>query len=125
MSKPGIIGSRLHCWSRLVCIWCSTPSGRSRIRQVDQKKKHGFVAPALTGVPTSIDALAVGVGVAFVNTPIMLVALVIGLCTFTMVTIGVMLGRALGAVVGKRAEVLGGIILIGVGAIILYEHLST
>lgn len=59
-------------------------------------------------------------GVAFVDTPIAMMAVVIGLCTFTMV----MLGRVLGAVVGKRVEVIGGVILIGVGAAILYEHLS-
>ena len=90
----------------------------------DIEKKHGFVALALTGVSTSIDALAVGVGLAFANTPIGLVAVVIGLCTLVMVTLGIMLGSALGAVVGKRAEILGGVILIGVGAAILYEHLS-
>ena len=91
---------------------------------VDEAKKHGFVALALTGLSTSIDALAVGVGLAFVDTPIALVAVVIGLCTFTMVTLGIMLGRVLGDVVGKRAEMIGGVILIGVGAVILYEHLS-
>ena len=90
----------------------------------DPPKQHGFLALALTGVSTSIDALAVGVSLAFVNTPIAVVAMVIGLCTFVMVTLGVMLGRALGAIVGKNAEVLGGVILIGVGAAILYEHLA-
>jgi len=35
-----------------------------------------------------------------------------------------MLGRALGSVAGKRAEVLGGIALIGIGSVILYEHLT-
>ena len=65
-----------------------------------------------------------GVGLAFVDTPIAVVAVVIGLCTFTMVTLGVMLGRVLGGMVGKRAEMIGGVILIGVGAVILYEHLS-
>jgi putative Mn2+ efflux pump MntP len=91
---------------------------------VDEAKKHGLVGLAITGLSTSIDALAVGVGLAFVNTPIALIALVIGLCTFGMVTLGIMLGHALGAMVGKRAEMLGGVILIGVGAVILYEHLS-
>ncbi|MFA6230674.1 MAG: manganese efflux pump MntP family protein [Rhodanobacter sp.] len=91
---------------------------------VDEAKKHGFVALALTGLSTSIDALAVGVGLAFVDIPIAVVAVVIGLCTFSMVTLGIMLGRVLGAMVGKRAEVIGGVILIGVGAVILYEHLA-
>ena len=35
-----------------------------------------------------------------------------------------MLGRALGVVIGKRAEMVGGVILIIVGSVILYEHLS-
>jgi putative Mn2+ efflux pump MntP len=91
---------------------------------VDEAKQHGLVGLAITGLSTSIDALAVGVGLAFVDTPIAVVAVVIGLCTFTMVTLGIMLGRALGAMVGRRAEIIGGIILIGVGAVILYEHLS-
>ncbi|HWU77243.1 MAG TPA: manganese efflux pump MntP family protein [Rhodanobacter sp.] len=91
---------------------------------VDEAKKHGLLGLALTGLSTSIDALAVGVGLAFVDIPIAVVAVVIGLCTFSMVTLGIMLGRVLGAMVGRRAEVLGGIILIGVGAAILYEHLS-
>ena len=91
---------------------------------IDAAKKHGFVTLALTGLSTSIDALAVGVGLAFVNVPIVLVAAVIGLCTFSMVTLGIMLGRMLGAMVGKRAETVGGLILIGVGVVILYEHLA-
>ena len=51
-------------------------------------------------------------------------AAAIGLATMTMVTIGVMLGRVLGAVVGKRAEIVGGVVLMIGGATILYEHLS-
>jgi putative Mn2+ efflux pump MntP len=91
---------------------------------VDAAKKHGFVTLALTGLSTSIDALAVGVGLAFVKVPIVLVAAMIGLCTFSMVTLGIMLGRVLGEMVGKRAEMIGGIILIGVGVVIVYEHLA-
>ncbi|QNP39747.1 manganese efflux pump MntP [Lysobacter solisilvae (ex Woo and Kim 2020)] len=79
---------------------------------------------AIAGLATSIDAMAVGVGLAFADVHIAVVALVIGLCTFTMVTLGVMLGRALGAVIGKRAEIAGGVILILVGAAIVHEHLS-
>lgn len=91
---------------------------------LDEAKKHGFVGLAFTGLSTSIDALAVGAGLAFVDTPIVVVAAVIGLCTFSMVTLGVMLGRVLGAMVGKRTEIMGGVILIGVGVMIVYEHMS-
>ena len=91
---------------------------------VDEASRHGIVGLAITGLSSSIDALEVGVGLAFVDTPIAVVALVIGLCTFSMVTLGIMLGHMLGAMVGRRAEIIGGLILVGVGAVILYEHLA-
>jgi len=89
----------------------------------DGSRHHRFWMLAATGLATSIDAAAVGVSLAFLDVHIGVVALVIGLCTLTMVTIGIMLGRALGALVGKRAEIIGGVILILVGSGILYEHL--
>lgn len=92
--------------------------------EVEKPKQHGFWLLAVTGFATSIDALAVGVGLAFVNVNIWLAAGLIGLATLTMVTLGVMLGRVIGSVMGKRAEILGGVVLIIVGATILYEHLS-
>lgn len=79
---------------------------------------------ALTGLATSIDAMAVGVGLAFVQVNIVVVSTVIGLCTFALVTIGIMAGRVLSTLIGKWAEALGGLVLIAVGATILYEHLS-
>ncbi len=89
----------------------------------DPAQHHSFWNLATTGFATSIDAMAIGVGLAFLDVNIALVASVIGLCTLLMVTTGVMLGRALGALVGKRAEIIGGVILIIIGSVILYEHL--
>lgn len=86
--------------------------------------QHSFLILAVTAFATSIDALAVGVGLAFVDVNILVAAAAIGLATMTMVTIGVMLGRVLGTMVGKRAEIVGGVVLMLVGATILYEHLS-
>ena len=51
-------------------------------------------------------------------------AAAIGFSTFVMVTLGVMLGRVLGTVAGRRAELVGGVILIVIGCLILYEHLG-
>lgn len=90
----------------------------------DPDKHHGFWHLAVTGFATSIDALAVGVGLAFLDVHIGVMATVIGLCTLVMVTTGIMLGRVLGDMIGKRAEIAGGVILIIVGSAILYEHLS-
>lgn len=86
--------------------------------------KHGFWGLAVTGFATSIDAMVVGIGLAFIDVNIGVVALVIGLATLVMVTTGIMLGRVLGSLVGKRAEIFGGVILIAIGAMILYEHLT-
>jgi putative Mn2+ efflux pump MntP len=92
--------------------------------QAVKPSQHSFFILAITAFATSIDALAVGVGLAFVDVNIWVAALAIGLATTTMVTIGMLLGRVLGSVVGKRAEIIGGIVLILVGTTILYEHLS-
>ena len=85
--------------------------------------RHSFWLLAATGLATSIDAMAVGVGLAFLDVDILPVAATIGLTTFLLVSVGVMLGRVLGAVAGRRAEVLGGLLLIGIGSAILFEHL--
>ena len=87
-------------------------------------RRTGFWAMTATALGTSIDAMAVGVSLAFLDAPILLVAAVIGLCTMVMVTVGIMLGRALGVVVGKRAELVGGVVMILIGSTILYEHLA-
>jgi putative Mn2+ efflux pump MntP len=86
--------------------------------------RHSFWLLAATGFATSIDAMAVGVSLAFLDINILLTSAAIGLATMLMVTIGVMTGRLIGAVAGKWAEVAGGVVLIGIGSAILYEHLS-
>lgn len=85
--------------------------------------RHAFWMLAMTGFATSIDAMAVGVGLAFLDENIVPIAAAIGLTTLLMVTAGVMLGRMLGAIAGRRAEVAGGLLLIGIGSAILIEHL--
>jgi putative Mn2+ efflux pump MntP len=90
----------------------------------EKPSSHSFWLLAVTGFATSIDALAVGVGLAFIDANIVTTAGAIGLSTFIMVTLGVMVGRGLGKLVGKRAEVVGGLVLIAIGALILYEHIG-
>lgn len=85
-------------------------------------RRHGFWLLVTTAIATSLDAMAVGVGLAFLQVNIVLTALAIGCATLTMTTIGIMLGRFIGPLLGKRAEILGGIVLIGVGVQILYSH---
>jgi putative Mn2+ efflux pump MntP len=95
-------------------------------KEVEEKKPaaHTFWLLALTGFATSVDAMAVGAGLAFVDVNIYSTAAAIGLATTVMVTIGVMLGRVIGHVAGRRAEMAGGVVLIGIGTTILAEHLK-
>jgi len=89
----------------------------------EKPSSHSFWLLAVTGFATSIDAMAVGVGLGFLGVGILPVAAAIGATTFAMVTPGVMLGGGLGAIAGKRAEIVGGVVLIGIGCAILFEHL--
>jgi putative Mn2+ efflux pump MntP len=103
-------------------IWAGTRDGVAGIEDEARPSRHAFWLLALTGFATSIDAMAVGVGLAFIDVAIVPVAIAIGLTTFAMVTAGVMLGRVLGVVAGKRAEVVGGVLLIVIGALIVVQH---
>ena len=75
-------------------------------------------------VPTSIDALAVGVGFAFLNTPILPAAACIGIVAFFLSMLGVKIGNLFGAKFKSKAEIAGGLILILMGVKILLEHLD-
>lgn len=86
--------------------------------------RHSFWILAATAVGTSLDALAIGVGLAFLEVNIIHTALFIGMATMIMSTLGMMLGRFIGPLLGKWAEVLGGMVLIGIGLSILLEHLG-
>ena len=66
----------------------------------------------VAGVATSLDALAAGVGLAFVDLSISQTAAVIAFCTFVLSLLGVWLGRQIGTLVGKGAEYAGAIILL-------------
>jgi len=74
-------------------------------------------------VATSLDALAVGLSLAALHVDIIYPALVIGIVAFTMTVVGMKLGPLLGKVIGRRAELLGGTILVIIGAKILIDHL--
>jgi len=74
-------------------------------------------------IATSIDALAVGLSLAALHVAILYPAVVIGLVAFFMTVLGVKIGPFLGQLVGKRAELLGGLILILIGVKTLLDHL--
>lgn len=73
-------------------------------------------------VATSIDALAVGVSFAFLNIYIIPVVSAIAIITFIVCFIGVLIGKQIGPILKNYAEIIGGIILIGIGINIFNEH---
>ena len=78
----------------------------------------------LLAVATSIDALAVGITFAFLDTPIVEATVIIGLTTFFLSILGVVVGNFFGTRYKKKAEIVGGIILVAIGVKILIEHLG-
>ncbi|CAM3932341.1 manganese efflux pump MntP [Xenorhabdus thuongxuanensis] len=87
-------------------------------------KRHSSAALVLTAIATSLDAMAIGVGLAFLQVDIFHTAMTIGLMTMIMATLGMLIGRYIGPLLGKRAELIGGVVLIAIGFNILFEHLK-
>ena len=75
-------------------------------------------------VATSIDALAVGITFAFLDTPILEAITIIGITTMVISIVGVVIGNYFGGKYKHKAELVGGIILVLLGVRILIQHLS-
>jgi manganese efflux pump family protein len=73
-------------------------------------------------VATSIDALAVGLSFAFVQVDIVTASLTIGIVACLVSVAGMLIGQKVGGYLGKWAEIVGGIVLIGIGLNIVLEH---
>lgn len=74
-------------------------------------------------IATSIDALAVGVTFATVEIPLFAAAAIIGVVAFVLSFAGVYIGSKCGNLFGNKAEIAGGVVLVGIGVKILVEHL--
>lgn len=95
---------------------CDDDEGKTNIKNVKTL--------LILSVATSIDALAVGVSYSFLGTPILLPATIIGLTTFAFCLLGFEFGKRIGSKLKDWAEIVGGLVLIGIGAKILIEHLA-
>lgn len=74
-------------------------------------------------IATSIDALAIGISLAILKSTILIEASLIGLVTFLMSVFGVYFGSRFGRKVDLKLDLIGGLILIGIGTKILVEHM--
>jgi len=101
-------------------LWESFRPERSQGKEVDITR--GLLLITLS-VATSIDALAVGLSFAFLNINIALASPTIGAVAFVITIIGFKLGKKDNKLTGKRAEAIGGIILLAIGLRILLSHI--
>lgn len=74
-------------------------------------------------IATSIDALVIGIGLAFLNEPILFPVIAIGITTFLFSFFGVQLGKFIGNRIGSSVGIIGGVLLIGIGTKIFIEHM--
>ena len=98
----------------------STDSNPDCAPQRDPTRKWSLVA---LSVATSIDALAVGLSMAFLRIEIWTPSVVIGVVAAAMTLVGMISGRRLGVRFGRKMELVGGMVLIGIGIKIVVEHL--
>ncbi len=108
-----VIGGRM-VWGALhsACGECEEAPGDLTARRL-----------IVLAIATSIDALAVGVSMAFMDVNILASAVVIGVVAFVLSVVGGLLGRRLGCLFQRRAELVGGLVLVAIGIKILAEHL--
>jgi len=104
--------------------------GANMVRSGIDPEKECFTANPTRGrillmlcVATSIDALAVGLSMAMLQTSIFLPALLIGAVAIILSALGLAAGDRLGSQFGKRMEIIGGLILIGIGVKVVFDHL--
>lgn len=101
-------------------LWESFRPERSQDKEIDITK--GILLITLS-IATSIDALAVGLSFAFLEVNITMASFTIGVVAFSITTIGFVVGKRASRIIGKRAEALGGIILLAIAIRILLSHI--
>ena len=124
-----VIGGKMifESFKREGCLDRECPAGICADRKCPggkrPDKKETSIKPAQMlplAVATSIDALAVGVSLAFLKVRIIPAVSFIGITTFTLSVIGVKIGSVFGARFKSKAEIAGGVILILIGFKILF-----
>ncbi|ADZ82152.1 manganese efflux pump MntP family protein [Cellulosilyticum sp. ST5] len=91
--------------------------------EAEEDDSLSFKSMSVLAIATSIDALAVGVTFAFLNVNIIPAVSFIGIVTFALSILGVKIGNVFGSKYKSKAELAGGLILIGMGLKILLSHL--
>lgn len=99
-------------------------SGFSNDRQSFPRDPSKGMTLVILAVATSLDALAVGLSMAMLGIAVIMPSIVIGLVALGLSVVGLLAGSQLSHTFGKRMEIIGGLILIGIGLRILITHMS-
>ena len=78
----------------------------------------------MLSIATSIDALAVGFSFSVLKASILFPSVIIGVVCFGMTAVGMVFGKALAKLFGRKVEIFGGLVLMAIGARILLDHLN-
>lgn len=92
-------------------------------REVDPSRILGTVSLLMFTVAVSIDALAVGLSFRLEGLPILVPSLFMGAGTLLFTFAGLLVGNRTGKAFGKKAQIIGGLVLVGIGARIVFTHL--
>jgi putative Mn2+ efflux pump MntP len=111
----GFIGGKM--------VWSAFRKSEKNNRGTDVTNITRFLPLIIIGVATSIDALAAGLSFSFMETNLMLSCITVGVVVAGVALAGFFVGRKVGAKVGKRAEIVGGLILMGIGIKVVVEHM--
>ena len=93
-------------------------------KEASAKGQFSFKELTLLGIATSIDAFAIGVTFALLDTGIIIPVIIIGIVSFLFCEIGVVIGKKMGQFFGDKFEIIGGLVLIVLGIKILLSGLG-
>ena len=126
------IGPLVHAWDHWIAfvllafiggkmLWEGRGDAVSGESTVDH---FALRSMSVLAIATSVDALAVGITLPMFNAPLALSVVTIGAVTALLSAAGLFAGRRFGALLGKRLDIAGGVVLIGLGLKMLLEHLQ-
>ena len=129
-----VLGMAVHEWIAVYDHWVAfavlvvlggkmvVEGWRGRPSELRTDPTRGW-SLVLLSIGTSIDALAVGLTMGVLRTKLWVPAAIIGVVACVMTILGLYVGDRLGKMLGRRVEVIGGVVLIAIGVKILFEHL--
>ena len=131
-SAGTLVASRIAGWDHwLAFVLLSYVGGKMLWEAFGARRSSGPKSDPTRGltlvtlsVATSIDALAVGLSMAFLRVSIWIPSVVIGIITALITAVGIGFGARLGPRCGRWAEVAGGCVLIAIGVRIVFSHVS-